>query len=230
MLLEPIVQLNEVCVHHGGTLALDRLTLEVRRGEMLALLGPSGAGKSTTLRVLVGQVRPSSGFVTVAGRDLRRDWPSLKGIFGYVPDRDNHFEELSGRDNLSFFASLYQVGPDRVEDCLKDLRLMEVADKHVQAYSLGMRRKLLLARALLHRPRVLYLDEPTANLDPGAAALVCRLLRTQADGGCTVILATHHLPEAMELCDRVAVLRGGRLTALGTPDVLQSESSCVVTC
>lgn len=224
---EPIIRLNDVCVRYGGVPALEGLNLELQAGEIMALLGPSGAGKSTTLRVLVGQVRPSRGRVTIAGRDATRGWHALKPLFGYVPDRDNHFEEFSGRGNLCFFARLYQVARERVEDCLELLELMDVADLPVDRYSLGMRRKLLLARALLHRPRLLFLDEPTANLDPRAAGLVCRALRGLADQGCTVILATHDLPQANEICDRVAVLQRGRLAALGRPDVLQLEPSCV---
>jgi ABC-2 type transport system ATP-binding protein len=229
MTSEPIIRLNEVSVRYGRALALDGLDLEVRSGEMLALVGPSGAGKSTTLRVLVGQIAPSSGRVTMVGRDLGRDWASLKGLFGYVPDRDNHFDEFSGRGNLRFFADLYRVPHQRVEECLQLLELTEVADGMVQAYSLGMRRKLLLARALLHRPRLLFLDEPTANLDPHAAGLVRGILRDLADQGCTIVLATHDVPEAVELCDRVAVLRQGRLAAIGAPGVLQWEASCVAT-
>jgi ABC-2 type transport system ATP-binding protein len=224
---EPIIRLTDVSVRFGRSYALEGLNLEVRTGEMIAVMGLTGAGKSTTLRVLVGQVRPSSGTIVLAGRDLARAWPSLKLLFGYVPDRDNHFEEFTGRGNLRFFAELYQVSRERVEECLQLLELTEVADRPVRGYSLGMRRKLLLVRALLHRPRLLFLDEPTANLDPQAAGLVCRLLRKLTDEGCTIVLATHHLLEATEFCDRIAVLRRGRLAALGTPDVLQAEPPCV---
>jgi len=214
---EPILRLEGVTVRYGPATALDGLDLEVRSGECLGLLGPSGAGKSTTLRVLTGQVRPSAGCVTVAGRDLGRAWTSLKPLFGYMPDRDNHFEEFSARRNLHIFAGLYGVTRARVEDCLRLVELTDAADVPVRAYSLGMRRKLLLARTLLHRPRLLYLDEPTANLDAHAADLVRRTLRSLADDGCTIVLATHNLPEAETLCDRVAVLARGRLTWDGLP-------------
>src|SRR5207248_1176920 len=117
------------------------LDLELRAGERFGLLGPSGAGKSTTLRVLTGQLRPAAGCVTVAGRDLGREWAALKPLFGYVPDRDNHFEEFSGRRNLLIFAGLYNVRRARVEECLRLLELADAADVPVRAYSLGMRRK-----------------------------------------------------------------------------------------
>jgi len=219
---EPILRLEAVTVRYGPVLALDGLDLEVRSGELFGLLGASGAGKSTTLRVLIGQIRPTGGQVTVAGQDLGRAWAALKPLFGYVPDRDNHFEEFSGRRNLQIFAGLYRVPRARVEACLGLVELTDVADVPVRAYSLGMRRKLLLARALLHHPRLLYLDEPTANLDVHAADLVRRTLRNLAAEGCTVVLATHNQAEAAALCGRVAVLHRGRLAALGTPDVLLS--------
>src|SRR5262249_30992246 len=151
--------------------------LELRRGEMFGLLGPNGAGKSSTIRVLIGQRQPTSGRVTVAGLDVVRQWHEVKPLFGYVPDRENHFEELSGRYNLSFFAQLYSAPDSRVDECLALVELSEAADVKVSAYSLGMRRKLLLARALLHRPRLLYLDEPTANLDIHSTEVVHRILR-----------------------------------------------------
>jgi ABC-type multidrug transport system ATPase subunit len=214
MAAEPIVRLERVTVRYGRAPAVDGLDLALWPGELFGLLGPSGAGKSTTLRVLTGQLRPAAGRVTVAGRDLAAAWAGVKPLFGYVPDRDNHFEELSGRRNLQFFAGLYRVSQTRVEECLALMELADVAAVPVRAYSLGMRRKLLLARALLHRPWLLYLDEPTANLDAHAAGLVCRTLRGLADAGCTVVLATHNLPEAEALCDRVATLRRGRLAAV----------------
>src|SRR5262249_4515480 len=157
----------------------------LRRGELFGLLGPNGAGKSTTLRVLIGQRRPSGGRVTLAGLDVVRDWARVKPLFGYVPDRENHFEEFTGRHNLLFFAGLYGVPRGAVDECLKAVELPEAAHLPVRAYSLGMRRKLLLARALLHRPPLLYLDEPTANLDVHSGNLVRRVLRELVAGGCT---------------------------------------------
>jgi ABC-type multidrug transport system ATPase subunit len=212
---EPIVRLEAITVRYGSFVALDGLDLDLHRGEVVGLLGPNGAGKSTTLRVLVGQQRPSSGRVRVAGYDLTRDWAAVKPLFGYVPDRANHFEEFSGRRNLRLFAGLYGLPSGRADECLDQVGLAEAGDVPVRAYSLGMRRKLLLARALLHRPRLLYLDEPTANLDAPSAARVRELLRGLAAAGCTVLLTTHDLAEAEEVCDRVAVLGRGRLVSLG---------------
>src|SRR5208337_3631785 len=132
---EPILRLDSVTVRYGPAKALDGLTLEVRSGELLGLMGPSGAGKSTTLRVLTGQVRPDTGRVTVAGRDLIRDWTALKPLVGYVPDGDNHFVEFSARRNLLIFAGLHGIPRNRVEECLGLVELTAAADMRVRAFS-----------------------------------------------------------------------------------------------
>jgi ABC-type multidrug transport system ATPase subunit len=214
---EPVIRLDELTITYGSFTAVDRFSLEVARGELFGLLGPNGAGKSSTIRVLIGQRQPSSGSVTVAGHDVVRDWNALKRQFGYVPDRENHFEEFTGRRNLLFFAGLYDVPAARVDECLALVELSEAANLPVAGYSLGMRRKLLLARALLHKPAVLYLDEPTANLDIHSAAVVRRLLRGWVSQGNTVLLTTHNMQEVEEICDRVAILCKGKLVALDSP-------------
>jgi ABC-type multidrug transport system ATPase subunit len=220
---DEILRLDGLTVRYGRFVAVDGLDLALRRGERLGLLGPNGAGKSSTLRVLTGQQRPAAGRVTVAGLDVVRDWERVKPLFGYVPDRENHFEELTGRRNLRLFAGLYNVAPSRVEECLKLVELSEAGDLPVRAYSMGMRRKLLLARALLHRPPLLYLDEPTANLDVHSAAVVHTALRGLVAEGVTVVLTTHNMAEVEEVCDRVAVLCRGRLVALDTPRALRQQ-------
>ncbi len=211
------IHLYDLVVRYGSFVAVDGLSLEVGAGELLGLLGPNGAGKSSTLRVLVGQRRPSRGQVTVLGLDIVRQWSQVKPLFGYVPDRENHFEEFTGRGNLAFFAGLYAVPQGRIDECLARVELLEAADVRVRDYSLGMRRKLMLARALLHQPRVLYLDEPTANLDVHSGQVVRRILRDLVAQGCTVVLTTHNMAEAEEICDRVAILCRGRLLALDSP-------------
>jgi ABC-2 type transport system ATP-binding protein len=219
----PILRLDDLTVQYGSFVAVDHLTLELQRGELFGLLGPNGAGKSSTLRVLIGQRRPSGGRVSVAGLDVARDWAAVKPLFGYVPDRENNFEEFTGRRNLQIFAGLYQAEARRIDECLGLVELDEAADLPVRAYSLGMRRKLLLARALLHRPRLLYLDEPSANLDIHSAAVVRRILRGLVAEGVTVLLTTHNMQEVEEICDRVAILCRGRLVALDTPLALRQE-------
>jgi ABC-type multidrug transport system ATPase subunit len=220
---DTVIRLDALTVQYGHFTAVDALNLELHRGELFGLLGPNGAGKSSTIRVLIGQRRPTSGRVTILDHDIVREWSTIKPLFGYVPDRENHFEEFTGRRNLLFFASLYKVPANRVDECLDMVELSEAANLPVAGYSLGMRRKLLLARALLHRPPVLYLDEPTANLDIHSAAVVRKLLRDWVAQGNTVVLTTHNMQEVEEVCDRVAILNRGRLVALDTPLALRLE-------
>ena len=215
--MSAVVQLEKLVVRYGSFLAVDGLDLELAEGELLGLLGPNGAGKSSTLRVLIGQQPPSAGRVRIFGQDIQQYWGQIKPLFGYVPDRENHFEEFSGRDNLAFFAGLYRAPDQQIDACLARVELTEAADLPVRGYSLGMRRKLLLARALLHRPRLLYLDEPTANLDIHSADVVRRTLRDLVAEGCTVLLTTHNMEEVEAVCDRVAILCRGRLVALDSP-------------
>jgi ABC-2 type transport system ATP-binding protein len=220
---ESILRLDRLTVRYGSFTAVNNLDLELRPGELFGLLGPNGAGKSSTLRVLIGQRQPSRGRVTVAGLDIVRDWQRVKPLFGYVPDRENNFEEFSGRRNLQIFAGLYRVPEKRIDDCLAVVELSDAANLKVKGYSLGMRRKLLLARALLHQPRILYLDEPSANLDIHSAALVRKTLRQLTAAGVTVLLTTHNMQEVEEICDRVAILCRGRLIALDSPLALRRQ-------
>jgi ABC-2 type transport system ATP-binding protein len=217
------ISINQLCVRFGNFSAVDHLDLQIHTGELFGLIGPNGAGKSTTIRVLIGQRRPSSGSVNVLGHDVVREWSKIKPLFGYVPDRDNHFDEFTGRRNLEFFAELYGVPRLRVRDCLRMVELEDAGDVHVRGYSLGMRKKLLLARALLHDPKLIYLDEPTANLDIHSAALVHRLLRDRVASGSTVVLTTHDMDEVEKICDRVGIVCRGKLVALDSPQYLKQQ-------
>lgn len=218
-----MIRIAGLRVLYGSFAAVDGLDLDIRRGELFGLLGPNGAGKSTTIRVLIGQRRPTAGSVSVAELDVVRQWADIKPLFGYVPDRENHFEEFTGRRNLEFFARLYAVPRLRVNDVLEMVELDEAADLPVRGYSLGMRKKLLLARALLHEPPVLYLDEPTANLDIHSAEVVHRILRERVKLGATVVMTTHDMDEVEKICDRVGIVCRGKLVALDSPLALRQE-------
>ncbi len=214
---EEVIQLEDLVVRFGSFTAVDRLSLSIPRGEIFGFLGPNGAGKSTTIRVLIGCQRPSAGTVTVLGHRVPAELGWVKPEFGYVPDTENHIEEFTGRENLELFARLYNVSLDRVDQCLQLLELIDAAHVAVRNYSKGMRRKLLLAREILHQPRVLYLDEPTANLDSHSTSVVRRLLQQLAARGVTVFLTTHNMKEVEEICDRVAIICRGTLVDLDTP-------------
>ena len=211
------IVIDELTVKYGSFTAVDRLTLSVRAGELFGFLGPNGAGKSTTIRVLIGAQAPSSGRVEIAGHLLPRGFAKVKPLFGYVPDSENHVEEFSGRENLVLFAKLYGVPLGEVDKALMRLELSEAANLPVRAYSKGMRKKLLIAREILHQPRILYLDEPTANLDRHSTDVVRKLLQELAAGGTTVFLTTHDMEEVEQICDRVAILCRGKLVECDTP-------------
>lgn len=204
-------------MRYGKFTALNGLTLSVEPGELFGFLGPNGAGKSTTIKVLIGVCAPTSGSVQVAGFRVPDQLNQIKPLFGYVPDTENHIEEFTGRENLKLFADLYSVSRDQVNVALKRLELEEAADLPVRNYSKGMRRKLLIAREIMHHPQILYLDEPTANLDSHSTEVVRRLLRELSSSGVTVFMTTHDMEEVEAICDRVAILAKGKLVECDTP-------------
>ena len=216
-LMPDIITLDQMTVRFGRFVAVDRLCLSVRKGELFGFLGPNGAGKTTTIRVLIGGRTPTSGQVEIAGLRMPQQLDHIKPLFGYVPDTENHVEEFTGRENLQLYARLYDIPLSEVSRVLAKLELSEAADLPVRAYSKGMRRKLLIAREILHRPKILYLDEPTANLDAHSTELVRLMLRELAADGTTVFLTTHDMEEVEEICDRVAILCKGRLVECDTP-------------
>jgi ABC-type multidrug transport system ATPase subunit len=217
-----VILLDEVSRTFGDVVAVDRLDLAVRRGEVLGLLGHNGAGKTTTVRLVAGLLAPTSGRVRVDGLDPDVDGDEVRRRLGVLPAAAAVDDRLSGRDNLRFAADLYDLpraGAERAIDEVLD-RFGLTARQHERAggYSTGMRQRLSLARVLLHDPDVLLLDEPTASLDPVAARQVRDLIADLgARGDRTVVLCTHDLAEAQRLCDRVAILEHGRTIALGSP-------------
>lgn len=206
----------------GDKLAVDSLDLEVERGEVLALLGHNGAGKTTTVRLFNGVLTPTAGSVSVFGLSPFDAGSAVRARTGVLTESQSLEERLSARDNLRYYAALYGYPPERVEhrvsEVLSELGLTAPADQRVVTFSRGMKQRLALARALLHEPELLFLDEPTAGLDPVAAQQVMLLIARQSrEADRSVLMCTHNLAEAQQVADRVAVLRDGRLVALGTP-------------
>lgn len=220
-----VVRIENLVVRYGTFTAVNGLNLNVRQSEIFGFLGPNGAGKTTTIRVLIGSRSPTMGIVEVGGHRLPQQLAKVKPLFGYVPDTENHIEEFTGRENLNVFADLYQVPRSNVDWALQRLELDEAADNMVQDYSKGMRRKLLIAREILHEPRILYLDEPTANLDAHSTQLVRDILRQLSADGVTIFLTTHDMDEVEEICDRVAILAKGKLIACDTPANFIAQNS-----
>jgi len=206
----------------GKATAVEDVTLTVEPGEVLGFLGPNGAGKTTTIRMLAGMIAPTRGYGIVAGRRTDRDPEQLHEIVGVLTQMPGLYDRLSARRNLEYFASFYPSIESRsqVEKYLKLMGLWERRDSKVGTFSKGMKQRLALARALVHEPKVLFLDEPTAGLDPEAAGGVRQLIRTLRGEGRTIFLSTHNLSEAEILCNRIAVLRT-RLLALDTPEQLR---------
>jgi ABC-2 type transport system ATP-binding protein len=224
----PVIQISSLSRRFGEKNAVDELTLEVQAGEIFGFLGHNGAGKTTTVRLLNGVIEPTSGQACVLGLDPQAEGPALRARTGVLTETPSLDERLTGRDNLSFYADLYGVprpdAPGRVNSLLTEFELADRADEKVGGYSKGMKQRLALARALLHKPELLFLDEPTAALDPVATRHVHGLVENLARrDGCTVFLCTHNLVEAQKLCDRVAVMEHGRLVALGTPSELTRQ-------
>ncbi len=211
-----------------GRPALNHLDLEVAPGEVLALLGPNGAGKTTTVRLLNGVLKPDSGQVSVLGLDPRTDGDAVRRRTGVLTETAGLDDRLTARENLESTARLRGFGPTdarrRVDEQLERFAMADSADLRTAGFSTGQRKRLALARALLHEPEVLFLDEPTSGLDPAATRDVTELIGTLArDHGRTVLLATHFLGEAGRIADRMAVLDRGRLRAIGRPDELAAE-------
>ncbi|MFL7871881.1 MAG: ABC transporter ATP-binding protein [Anaerolineales bacterium] len=223
-----VIQTSTLTRRFGEMNAVDQLTLEVQAGEIFGFLGHNGAGKTTTVRLLNGVLEPTSGGSHVLGLDPQAEGPALRAKTGVLTETPSLDERLTARDNLSIYADLYNFPRadvhDRVEALLSEFELADRADEKVGGYSKGMKQRLALARALLHKPELLFLDEPTSSLDPVAARHVHILVENLARReGCTVFLCTHNLVEAQRLCDRVAVMEYGRLVALGTPSDLTRQ-------
>ena len=212
-----MIQIDDLSVRFNNFVAVDQLTIDVPAGQIFGFLGPNGAGKTTTVRVLTGVLRPTSGKVMIDGHSMPSQLERVKRLCGYVPDTEDHFEELSGRENLKIFASLYRLPSSSVDEALDRLQLSEAANLAVARYSKGMRKKLMIAREILHRPKVLFCDEPTANLDSHSTRVVRRLLLDLRQDGTTVFLTTHNMTEVEEICDRVAILARGKLVDIDTP-------------
>ena len=203
--------------------AVDNISFAVKGGEIFGFLGPNGAGKTTTIRILTGQLRPTSGNAWVMGYDVVAEREMLKPQIGVVFEYQNLYQRLSARDNLNFAANLYGVPKSRVDIVLEQVGLADRAGDSLKKYSNGMKQRLLIGRALLHQPKVLFLDEPTRGLDPNVARGIRSLVADLASIGVTVFLTTHYMEEADQLCSRVAILDEGTIVALDAPEGLKME-------
>jgi ABC-2 type transport system ATP-binding protein len=207
--------------------ALDDLSFEVRRGELFGLLGPNGAGKTTTINILCGLLEPTGGRAYVGGHDVQREPGRVRGLIGVCPQDTAVYPFLTGRENVELFGSLHAIPWEslrkKTEELLEKMGLTEDADRQAGKYSGGMRRRINLVMGLVHDPEIAFLDEPTVGMDPQSRRAVWDFIRELKGQGKTVILTTHYMEEAEELCDRVGIIDHGRLIALGPPGELMEE-------
>jgi ABC-2 type transport system ATP-binding protein len=215
------LETRDLTKHYGDRTAVDSLSLQIRRGEIFGLLGPNGAGKTTTILMLLGLTEPSSGEARVDGLDPRRDPLSVKRRVGYLPDDVGFYDEMTARANLEYTARLNRLrepdATERIEFLLEQVGLSSVIDRRVRIFSRGMRQRLGLADALIKRPSILILDEPTVNIDPeGVRELLKFVADLRTDEGLTVLLSSHLLHQVETVCDRIGIFVSGRLVGLGT--------------
>lgn len=222
------LQIKGLVKHFGDIKALDGISFEVQAGECFGLLGPNGAGKSTTLKTIYGHAHPTSGDVFVLGMNVKDAGREIRSRIGVVPQDEGLDQELTVRENLLIFARYFgisaKVAEGRAMDLLKMVRLDEMLDYRVEALSGGMRRRLAIARSLLHHPELLVLDEPTVGLDPQVRIWIWDFLRNVREQGSTIFLTTHYMEEAETLCDRIAIIDKGKVLAVGSPkELIQSQ-------
>lgn len=215
------IEVEKLSRAFNGLNAVDGISFSVQEAEIFGFLGHNGAGKTTTIRMLTGQLLPSAGHARVAGCDVTTEQRRLKPLIGVVSEHQNVYERMSGRENLEFAARLYGQDLRRIDETLEQVDLLQRSKDKVRDYSNGMKQRLLIARALLHRPQVLFLDEPTRGLDPVVGREIRRLILDLSKQGTTVFLTTHYMEEADQLCHRIAFLSDGRIVAMDTPNALK---------
>jgi len=221
-----MIELKQLSKKYGAFTAVDQIDLHVERGELFGFLGPNGAGKTTTLRMIAGILRPTAGSIHIAGVDLLSDPMNAKAKLGFIPDRPFIYEKLTGMEFLRFVAGLFQQEGTEVDHRARELlALFDLEDwreELVESYSHGMRQKLIIASAFVHRPEVIVVDEPMVGLDPKAAKTLKDLFREYTRRGHTVMMSTHTLEVAQHLCDRVAIIQRGKIRACGTVEELRA--------
>jgi ABC-2 type transport system ATP-binding protein len=228
-----MIKLKHVSKNFGSVTAVNNLNLHIARGEIFGLLGPNGAGKTTTIRMLTTLARPTGGQIVVNGYDMTRDLVDVKRQIGVVPQHMNLDIELTARENLELHCRLHRINRverrQRIEEMLEFAGLADRADDLAVVLSGGMKRRLMIARALMHRPSILFLDEPTVGLDPHSRRGIWDLMKNMNTEGMTVLLTTHYIEEAEALCHRVGLINQGQLIALGSPrELLQRIGEIVV--
>jgi ABC-2 type transport system ATP-binding protein len=224
-----VITLTGLTKRYGKFKAVDGIELTVPRGELFGFLGPNGAGKTTTFRMIAGIIVPTAGRIEIGGVDLVRQPLVAKRRLGYIPDRPFVYDKITGAEFLRFVAALYNAEDAslerRIDELLDLFELMPWKHELTESYSHGMRQKLIIAGALIHRPEVIVVDEPMVGLDPKGARLLKDLFRQYVNRGGTILMSTHTLEVAESLCDRIAIMQSGRILAQGTMDELREQTA-----
>jgi len=225
--MDAIIRVNDLTKSYGPNLAVDHISFDVKEGEVFGFLGPNGAGKTTTIRMMVGLTQPSSGTALIDGHDILREPVKVKQTIGLVPETSNLYGELTSLENLIYQAELYGVARKerkvRALQLLEEFGLKEHQEKPFQKLSRGLKRRLTIATALIHHPKILFLDEPTTGLDVMSARGLRKLILDSKKKGLTIFLTTHYIPEAESLCDRIAIVVKGKIRIIDTPQNIRSR-------
>ena len=225
--MDAIIQVNDLTKFYGTTLVVDHISFSIKEGEVFGFLGPNGAGKTTTIRMMVGLTQPSSGTAWIDGHDVTKEPVEVKKTIGLVPETSNLYGELTSLENLIYQAELYGVPKkerrSRSLQLLEEFGLKEHQDKPFQKLSRGLKRRLTIAAALIHHPKILFLDEPTTGLDVMSARGLRKLILDSKKKGLTIFLTTHYIPEAESLCDRIAMIVQGKIRIIDTPENIKAQ-------
>ncbi len=221
----PMIAVHDLVKQYGSFTAVDGITLEVPPGEIHGFLGPNGAGKTTTIRMIAGLLKPTAGRILVNGHDLATNAEAAKASLGFIPDRPFIYEKLTAGEFLRFHAGLYGVDGNGTDDRIREmLDLFELArweHELIESFSHGMKQRLVMSAAFLHRPRAVLVDEPMVGLDPRGARLIKDVFRRMSQHGVAILMSTHTLEVAQEMCDRISIILKGRIIARGTVDELR---------
>ena len=218
--MESIIKVANLTKNYGSLTAVDNITFSINKGELFGFLGPNAAGKTTTINMLIGMAKVTSGRIFYKDNDITDKIKKFQGYIGVVPDESNLYEELTGFENLCFCASLYGINrlkrDAKAKQLLEIFQLKDAADRRFKAYSKGMKRKLTIAASLVHAPEILFLDEPTTGIDVASSRQIRSLIKKLNSDGMTVFLTTHYIEEAERLCDRIAFINKGKLIKMDT--------------
>jgi ABC-2 type transport system ATP-binding protein len=225
---DKILEVQNLKKSYNGFVAVDEIDFEIKRAEIFGFLGPNGAGKTTTINMLIGMAKVTSGKIFYNGTDLTRNIKKAQEMIGVIPDESNLYNEMSGFDNLCFCGSLYGLKKkereNRASELLELFKLSDVAGKKFKAYSKGMKRKLTIAAALIHKPEILFLDEPTSGIDVASVRQIRNMIKELNEKGTTIFLTTHYIEEAERLCHRVAFINKGKIIKNDSVDNLVADS------